>query len=174
MIYARRKSPTSGSTTQTRVRAVSSRRMTTPPTFKKKLGNRTFTGFSQCRLCGLLLDSQLEHGETCSTAEAIRGHHACVHAVLRTTRFASTTTCSATVDVTGKEEFSFYPISQSPTCSQPKPVNFSLQIIDLAQVWSNETSGIIEHDDLLALAAARQHPHQAAFHAAAKVPSKLT
>ena len=28
------------------------------------------------------LDPQLEHGETCSTAEATRGHYACVHAVL--------------------------------------------------------------------------------------------
>ena len=29
-----------------------------------------------------ILDHQLEHGETCSTAEATRGHCACVHAVL--------------------------------------------------------------------------------------------
>ena len=28
------------------------------------------------------LDPQLEHGETCSTAEATRGHYACVHAAL--------------------------------------------------------------------------------------------
>ena len=29
-----------------------------------------------------LLDPQLEHAETCSTAEATRGHYACVHAVV--------------------------------------------------------------------------------------------
>ena len=30
------------------------------------------TGFGECRLCGSLLDAQLEHGETCNTAEATR------------------------------------------------------------------------------------------------------
>ena len=45
---------------------------------QKRLGNRAWTGFGQCRLCGSFLDPQLEHGETCSTAEATRGHHACV------------------------------------------------------------------------------------------------
>ena len=49
---------------------------------QKRLGNRTWTGFGQCRLCGSFLDRQLEHGETCSTAEATRGHYVCVHAVL--------------------------------------------------------------------------------------------
>ena len=48
---------------------------------QKRLGNRTWTVFGQCRLCGSFLDPQLEHGETCSTAEATRGHYACVHAV---------------------------------------------------------------------------------------------
>ena len=49
---------------------------------QKRLGNRAYTGLGQCRLCGSFLESQLEHGETCSTAEASRGHYACVHAVL--------------------------------------------------------------------------------------------
>ena len=49
---------------------------------------RTYMGFDQCRLCGSFLDSQLEHGETCSTAEATRGHYACVHAVLGGLRLA--------------------------------------------------------------------------------------
>ena len=44
---------------------------------QKRLGNRTWTGFGQCRLCGSFLD----HGELCSTAEATQGHYACVHAV---------------------------------------------------------------------------------------------
>ena len=38
--------------------------------------------FNQCRLCGSFLVPQLEFGETCSTAEATRGHYACVHAVV--------------------------------------------------------------------------------------------
>ena len=46
-----------------------------------RLGNRAWTGFGECRLCGSFLDPQLEHGETGSTAEATRGDHACVHAV---------------------------------------------------------------------------------------------
>ena len=49
---------------------------------EKRLGNGAYTGFGRCRLCGSLLDSQLEHGETCSTAEATRGHYACVHVCL--------------------------------------------------------------------------------------------
>ena len=61
--------------------AVPSRRTTTSPTRKKRLGNRSYTGFGRCRLCGSFLDSRLEHGETCSTAVATRGHYACVHAV---------------------------------------------------------------------------------------------
>ena len=39
-------------------------------------------GRGQCRSCGSFLDPQLEHGEPCSTAEATRGHYACVHAVV--------------------------------------------------------------------------------------------
>ena len=49
---------------------------------QKRLGTRAWTGFDQCQLCGSFLDPQLEHRETCSTSEATRGHHACVHAVL--------------------------------------------------------------------------------------------
>ena len=49
--------------------------MTTAPTCEKDLA--TGTG-RQCCLCGSLLDTQLEHGETCITG----GHYACVHAVL--------------------------------------------------------------------------------------------
>ena len=47
----------------------------------KKTRQPRLNGFVHCRLCGLFLDSQVEHGETCSTAEATRGHCACVHAV---------------------------------------------------------------------------------------------
>ena len=39
---------------------------------QRRLGNRTRTGFGQCRLGSFF--PQLEHGETCSTAEATRGH----------------------------------------------------------------------------------------------------
>ena len=46
-----------------------------------RLGNRAWIGFGQCPLCGSFLDIQLEHGETCSTAEATRGLSACVLAV---------------------------------------------------------------------------------------------
>ena len=41
---------------------------------QKRLGNRAWTGFGECRLCGSFLHPQLQHGETCSTAEATRGH----------------------------------------------------------------------------------------------------
>ena len=47
-----------------------------------RLSNRVWVGGGQCRCCGSCLDPQLEHAETCRTAEATRGHHAHVHAVL--------------------------------------------------------------------------------------------
>ena len=40
---------------------------------QKRLGNRAYTGFGECRLCGSFLDSKLEHGETCSTVEDTQG-----------------------------------------------------------------------------------------------------
>ena len=49
---------------------------------QKRLSNGVWTGFGQCRSYGSFLDPQLEHGETCSTAEATRGHCACVHPFL--------------------------------------------------------------------------------------------
>ena len=49
---------------------------------QERLGKRAFTGEGRCRLCGAFLDLQLEHAETCSTAEATQGHCACVHAVV--------------------------------------------------------------------------------------------
>ena len=48
---------------------------------QKRLGNRVWVGGGQCRCCGSFRDRQLEHAETCSTAEATRGHFACVDAV---------------------------------------------------------------------------------------------
>ena len=49
---------------------------------QKRFANRSYAGEGGCRLCGTFLDPHLEHGETCSTAEATRGHSACVHAML--------------------------------------------------------------------------------------------
>ena len=44
---------------------------------QKRLGNRVWTSAGERRLCDSFLDPQLEHAETCSTAEAARGHNAC-------------------------------------------------------------------------------------------------
>ena len=57
---------------------------------QKRLGKRAWTGFGECRLCGSFLDPQLEHGEICSPAEATRGHHACVRAVVCGLKLADT------------------------------------------------------------------------------------
>ena len=54
----------------------------------KETRQQDYTGFGQCRLCGAFLDSQLEHSETCSTAEATGRHYARVHAVLGRLRLA--------------------------------------------------------------------------------------
>ena len=55
---------------------------------QKRLGNRMYNGEAACRICGAHLDPQLEHSETCSTAEATRGHYACVSAVVNGFRLA--------------------------------------------------------------------------------------
>ena len=44
---------------------------------QKRLGNRVWVGGAQCRCCVSFVDPQLEHAETCSTAEATREHYAC-------------------------------------------------------------------------------------------------
>ena len=55
---------------------------------QKRLGGRSCEAASLCRLCGAQLDPQLEHAEICSTAEATRGHYACVRAVIDGIRLA--------------------------------------------------------------------------------------
>ena len=69
------------------MRAVSSRRTTTSPTCKRDPA----TGPGRALVsAGYVAHSwtQLEHGETCSTAEATRGHYAYVHAGLGGLRLA--------------------------------------------------------------------------------------
>ena len=55
---------------------------------QKRLGKRTWTGCGHCQLYGSFVDSQLEHGETCCTGQATRGHYACFHAVLEGQKLA--------------------------------------------------------------------------------------
>ena len=55
---------------------------------QKRVGARVYTGGTPCRLCGCVLDAFLEHSETCSTAEATRGHYACVRAVVEGLKLA--------------------------------------------------------------------------------------
>ena len=52
------------------------------PNVQKRLGCRSYTGLALCPSCGGHLDAYLELSETCSTAEATRGHYACVRAVV--------------------------------------------------------------------------------------------
>jgi hypothetical protein len=49
---------------------------------QKRLGARLQEGDVQCRLCGAVLDPQLEHSEVCALAEATRGHYACVRVLV--------------------------------------------------------------------------------------------
>ena len=44
--------------------------------------SRSWTGPGECRSCGCFLNPHLEHADTCSTAEATRGHYACVQALV--------------------------------------------------------------------------------------------
>ena len=55
---------------------------------QKRLGAASHASALMCRLCGVQLDPQLEHSETCSAAEATKGHYACVRALLSGIRLA--------------------------------------------------------------------------------------
>ena len=55
---------------------------------------------------------------------------------------------------TGKEAFSFFSISQSLPALPAHTSEFALQVVDLTEIWSNEITGNIENDDLLAMAVA--------------------
>ncbi len=55
---------------------------------QKRLGARICEGELACRLCGAPLGPQLEHSEVCATAEATRGHYACVRALVEGFRLA--------------------------------------------------------------------------------------
>ena len=59
---------------------------------QKRLGARIFEGTATCRLCGAPLDTQLHHSENCSTAEATRGHYACVRVLVEGFRLADPAT----------------------------------------------------------------------------------
>ena len=55
---------------------------------QKRLGAISHAGTLLCRLCGTQLDPQVEHSECCSIAEATKGHHACVRALLNGIKLA--------------------------------------------------------------------------------------
>ena len=55
---------------------------------QKRLGANIYEGETVCRLCGTQLDPQLEHSECCATAEATRGHYACVRVVVNGLKLA--------------------------------------------------------------------------------------
>ena len=55
---------------------------------RKRLGARLIATECGCRCCGRLLDPQLEHAETCATAEATRRHYAVVKEVVKGVRLA--------------------------------------------------------------------------------------
>ena len=58
---------------------------------QKRLGARSHACGLSCQLCGEQLDPQVEHLETCSTAEATRGHYACVQTLVNGLRLADPT-----------------------------------------------------------------------------------
>ena len=55
---------------------------------QKRLGARILEAEVECHICGCPLDSCLEHGEVCATAEATRGHYAVVRALVDGIRIA--------------------------------------------------------------------------------------
>ena len=55
---------------------------------QRRLGARMYEGGGQCRICETVLDPFLEHCETCATAEATKGHCACVRSIVWGLRLA--------------------------------------------------------------------------------------
>ena len=79
-------------------------------------------GEGGCRLCGVFLDSQLERGESSSTAEATRSHCAFVHAVLGRLTLADlgvTTVPRGLTDTISKPADSFTTTALSPDAARP-------------------------------------------------------
>ena len=61
---------------------------------QRRLGARIYEGSEQCRICGAVLDPYLEHSETCATAEATKGHYACVRSLVEGLRLADPQVCT--------------------------------------------------------------------------------
>ena len=55
---------------------------------QKRVGARILEESTECRVCGKHVDPFLEHSEVCATAEATRGHYACVRALVDGLRLA--------------------------------------------------------------------------------------
>ncbi len=71
---------------------------------QRRLGARLIAGHPPCRICGAPLDPQLEHSETCATAEATRGHYACVRSLVEGLRLADPTVTTEPVGLTSTSE----------------------------------------------------------------------
>ena len=59
-----------------------------------------YEGSEQCRICEAVLDPFLEHCETCATAEATKGHYACVRSIVEGLRLADPQVCTEPRDLT--------------------------------------------------------------------------
>ncbi len=70
---------------------------------QKRLGACIYNGSCCCRLCGAVLDSRLEHSETCSTTEATRGHYASVRALVEGFRLADPTVATEVRGLAGAQ-----------------------------------------------------------------------
>ena len=86
---------------------------------QKRLGSRVWVGGGQCRCCGSFLDPQLEHAETCSTAEATRGHYACVRAVVCGMKLADPGITTEPRGLTAPGQLIFSPALLSPDAVRP-------------------------------------------------------
>ena len=71
---------------------------------QKRLGALIHANGCSCRLCGKWVDSQLEHCETCSTAEATRGHYAVVRALVDGFRLADPAVTTEPKDLTSTSD----------------------------------------------------------------------
>ncbi len=84
---------------------------------QKRLGACIYDGSCCCRLCGAVLDSRLEHSEICSTAEATRGHYACVRALVEGFRLADPTVAT---EVRGLADAQLRPADILTTAAVPE------------------------------------------------------
>ena len=84
---------------------------------QRRLGARICKAELTCRLCGALMDAQLEHSDCCESAGATRGHYAVVQPLLKFIKLAD---AAATTEVRGLTDTQSRPADIFTSAAAPR------------------------------------------------------